>query len=41
VPFQEADPLTVPWEGHMLFSEKLRLRLDSCDARVAKTYMSS
>lgn len=40
VPFQEADPLTVPWEGHMLFSEKLRLRLDNCDARVAKTYLS-
>lgn len=35
VRFQEADPTTVPWEGHMLLSQELRLRLDECDAQVA------
>ena len=39
--FAEADPATVPWEGHMLLSERLCRRLDSLDARLAKQRTSS
>jgi hypothetical protein len=35
VRFEQADPITVPWEGHMLLSPKLRLRLDNSDVSVA------
>jgi hypothetical protein len=31
-PFVEADPASVPWEGHMLLSDRLRRRLDCLDA---------
>jgi hypothetical protein len=40
VRFEQADPMTVPWEGHMLLSHKLRLRLDNCDAFVAAAPLS-
>jgi hypothetical protein len=40
-PFAEADPATVPWEGHMLLSRQLCRRLDSLDARLAEQRMSS
>lgn len=39
--FEEADPTTVPWEGHMLLSHTLRRRLDNCDAQVATLLISS
>ena len=34
-PFDAADPASVPWEGHMLLSKRLRRRLDGLDARLA------
>lgn len=35
VAFEAADPVAVPWEGHMLLSGRLRRRLDECDAAIA------
>jgi hypothetical protein len=40
VRFERADPITVPWEGHMLLSRKVRHRLDNCDALVAAAPVS-
>ncbi len=34
--FLEADPATVPWEGHMLLPKRLRARLDRVDAEAAR-----
>ncbi|MFN4128218.1 MAG: glycosyltransferase family 2 protein [Paracoccaceae bacterium] len=33
--FDQADPATAPWEGHMLLSDRQRRRLDALDARRA------